>query len=326
MKKTMMATTALVLLSILLSACNLQPTTPTQMGPDQISTIAKATVDALTTQMAPPPATATPLPTTAPTATATLSVPTLDLTIPTLSLATSTLIPLPTTAGGSTCNRGFFISETIPDGTVYKPGAKFVKTWTIRNDGTCTWTTAYGAAPVINNPESPVITGDNAVGPPSAIPPGGTWTVTVNMVAPDTDGTYQQWWKLTDADGKYFGIGDAGNPWWVKINVSKTGVVTPSTVVASVNFDGADFNGLITATNTTITYNWQVYKPATSAWVNLTSNKSKVFNGTDVPVDPYTDGLGAACTVAGVTTGNTISVRLNLNEYGYKVVPDQTCP
>lgn len=322
MKKTMMATTALVLLSILLGACNLQPTTPTQMGPDQISTIAKATVDALTTQMAPPPATATPP---LPTATATLSVPTLDLTIPTLSLATSTLIPLPTTASSSTCNRGFFVSETIKDGTVYKPGANFVKTWTIRNDGTCTWTSAYRAVPVINSPESPVITGDNAVGPTTSIPPGGTWTITANMVAPKEDGTYQQWWKFTDADGKYFGIGNAGDPWYVIIKVSKTGVVTPSSVVASVNFDGANFNGLITATNTTITYNWQVYKPATSAWVNLTSNKSKVFNGTDVPVDPYTDGLGAACTAAGVTSGNTVTVRLNLNEYGYRS-SDQTCP
>ncbi len=143
MKKMTIATSVLVLLSVLLSACNLQAASPTQMGPDQINTIAAATVQALTTQMAPPPATATPPATEVPTATPTLAVPTLNLTvIPTLSLATSTLIPLPTTAGSTECNKVFFISdETIPDGTVIKSGAKFVKSWKIKNDGTCTWST-----------------------------------------------------------------------------------------------------------------------------------------------------------------------------------------
>jgi hypothetical protein len=74
MKKTTIATSVFVLLSILLSSCNLQAASPTQMGPDQINTIAAATVQALTTQMAPPPATATTMATEAPTVTATLSV------------------------------------------------------------------------------------------------------------------------------------------------------------------------------------------------------------------------------------------------------------
>lgn len=323
MKRSMMAITLLALLSILLSACNLQQAAPTQMGPDQISTIAKATVDALTTQMAPPPATNTPLP---PTSTATLSVPTLDLTsIPTLALATSTLIPLPTTAGSTSCNRAFFISETIPDGTLYKPGVAFTKTWTIRNDGTCTWSTAYRAVPMINSPESPVITGDDAVGPKTPIPPGATWTITANMFAPDSDGTYQQWWKMTDADGKYFGIGDAGNAWWVKIVVSKTGVVTPSTITATAAYEAPDYAGYVTATGVSITYNWQVYKASETKWVNLTSNKTVTINGTNVPTDRYTGGTAAACTAAGLTTGSTVTIRLNLNEYGYRSV-DNTCP
>jgi hypothetical protein len=44
MKKTIIATSVFVLLSILLSSCNLQAASPTQMGPDQINTIAAATV------------------------------------------------------------------------------------------------------------------------------------------------------------------------------------------------------------------------------------------------------------------------------------------
>ena len=176
MKKTTIATSVLVLLSILLSSCNLQAASPTQMGPDQINTIAAATVQALTTQMAPPPATSTPLATEVPTATATLAVPTLNLTgIPTLSLATSTLIPLPTTAGSTECNKVMFLSdETVPDRTVFKPEAKFVKTWKIQNDGTCTWTTLYSAFVFSNDPASPAITGEADTNMKASITPGGT--------------------------------------------------------------------------------------------------------------------------------------------------------
>lgn len=230
MKKTTIATSVLVLLSVLLSACNLQAASPTQMGPDQINTIAAATVQALTTQMAPPPATATPLPTIAPTATATLAVPTLNLTvIPTLSLATSTLIPLPTTAGSTECNKVFFISdETIPDGTVFTPGKKNIeKTWKIKNDGTCTWTTLYSAAAFSNDPTDPVITGQGSVLMKTNVAPGAIVTISVSLTAPDKEGTYTQYWKMYDADGKPFGIGGpAGAGWYVQIKVSKTGAVT----------------------------------------------------------------------------------------------------
>jgi hypothetical protein len=319
MKKTIIATSVLVLLSVLLSACNLQAASPTQMGPDQINTIAAATVQALTTQMAPPPATATPLATEVPTATPTLAVPTLNLTvIPTLSLATSTLIPLPTTAGSTECNRVYFISdETIPDGTLIKPSAKFVKSWKIKNDGTCTWTTLYSAVAFSNDPTDPVITGQGSTQMKASVVPGGIVTISVEMVAPSKEGTYTQVWKMQDADGKPFGIGGpAGAGWYVNIKVSKTGVVTPSTVSAAVSLVGNDFHGTITTSAATvITYNWQYYNG--TDWKSLVAKKTVTVNGAAVPIDTYSGGLTEGCTGAGFLSGSNLQFRLNLDAYGY---------
>jgi len=294
------------------------------MGPDQINTIAAATVQALTTQMAPPPATATPLPTIAPTATATLAVPTLNLTvIPTLSLATSTLIPLPTTAGSSECNRATFISETVADGTVVKPGAAFEKSWKIRNDGNCTWTSAYSSAVFSNDPSSPVITGDGSFPLPASVVPGGMVTILVKLIAPKEEGTYTQVWKMQDADEKSFGQSGGGG-WWVTIKVSKTGAVTPSSVSSSIALSGEDFTGTITTSKaTSVTWNWQIYG---TGWSNLTAKKTETFNGAGISVDSYTGGFGAACTAAGLASGSDSSFRLNLNEYGYSTKVDFVCP
>lgn len=319
MKKITIATTALVLLSILLSACNLQAASPTQMGPDQINTIAAATVQALTTQMAPPPATATPLATEAPTATPTLAVPTLNQTVvPTISLATSTLIPLPTTAGSSECNKVFFIDETVKDGTVFKPEAKFVKTWKIRNDGNCTWTSAYSAIAFANDPASPVITGDGSYSLPASVVPGGILTISVNMIAPKEEGTYTQTWKMQDADGKPFGIGGpAGAGWWVSIKVSKTGAVTPSSVTSTIALAGNDFTATVsTSSATLIQYNWQYYNG--TKWVSLNNQQSVTVNGAGVALHSYSGGLTEGCTGAGFASGSTLKFRLNLNAYGYK--------
>jgi hypothetical protein len=329
MKKISLAVSVLVLLSIVLSACNLQAAAPTQLSPEQVSTIAKATVDALTTQMAPPPATATPLPTEAPTATPTLAVPTLDLTsIPTLGLATSTLIPLPTQASSvnSQCNVVFFINdETIPDGTVFKPGETFTKSWKIRNDGTCIWNTAYSAGPFSNDPSTPAITGDNIFKVPAQVVPGGILLISVTMKAPATEGTYTQVWKMNDAEGKPFGIGGPnGAGWWVNIKVSKTGSVTPSSVVGAASFSDPNYVGTITTTNASVNYSWQIYTG--SSWLNLTEPTLETFNSVHSNVTSYTGGKAAACTLAGLSSGDVLKVRLNMNEYGYAYVTESTCP
>jgi uncharacterized protein affecting Mg2+/Co2+ transport len=246
MKKSITVVSVLVLLSILLGACNLTPATPTQVPADQINTIAAMTVQALTTQMAPPPATATNTPepataTPAVTDTPTLLIPTLNLTP--VGLATNTLIPLPTTAGAGQSSDVYFIKdETIPDGTCMAPGTTFAKTWSIRNNGSVTWNTAYMASMFANDPSSPAINGDGTIAVKVPVAPGAIWKYTANLIAPSATGTYTQSWKMQDDSGNWFGIGGPnGTPWTVVIKVAKdcsttsnSGGLTIKTYVDSV--------------------------------------------------------------------------------------------
>jgi len=115
---------------------------------------------------------------------------------------TITLTPIP-------CNRPKFQSETIPDGTQMDPEQSFTKSWRIKNDGTCTWTTGYkfvfsqgdrmGGAQVQNLSAS--------------VAPGETADFTVNLKAPKDDGEYKGYWKLQSDEGEYFGN------YWVEIVV-----------------------------------------------------------------------------------------------------------
>jgi hypothetical protein len=268
MKKSIIAVTVLVLMSIMLSACNLSSANPTQISPDQINTIAAQTVEALTTQMAPPPATATntPEPPTATpevTATPTLPIPTLNLT----PVVQNTLIPIATLPGGANCNSVFFLKDvTVDDGTVFKPGAEFVKKWQIQNNGTCTWTTLYKAVPFSNDPTDPAISGDDSYSVKANVGPGGVMEISVTMFAPKDEGSYTQVWKMQDDQGNYFAIGGPnGAGWYVNIKVDKDGVADTSTKVTGTTVDasgsGSDwtFTGTIT-TNASldITARWRV--------------------------------------------------------------------
>lgn len=254
MKKSITAVSVFVLLSLVLGACNLAPAAPTQVPQDQINTIAAQTVQALTTQMAPLPATATNTPepaTNTPEPSPTLPVPTLNLTPQTL--ATNTLIPLPTSVAASgECNKVFFLSDdTIPDGTVVSPKQSFLKTWSIRNDGSCTWSSAYMASMFSNDPADPAIQGDGTVKVTYPIAPGATWKFSANLIAPKSTGTYTQYWKMIDDAGNFFGIGGpAGSAWSVQIKVTANGqadtTVTNSTVVSDTT-TSCDASGTITA-------------------------------------------------------------------------------
>lgn len=123
-----------------------------------------------------------------------------------------------TTASASTCDwAGFIADVTVPDGTVFQPGATFTKTWRLKNIGTCTWTTDYtlvfhsgaqmGAPASANFPKS--------------VAPGQTVDLTLDMTAPSSAGRYLGYYKLKNAAGTIFGIGYTANrAFWVEINVA----------------------------------------------------------------------------------------------------------
>src|SRR5687768_151168 len=119
---------ALILTGIILilSACNLPSNAPVTEEPNAVFTAAAQTVQAQLTQSVPFSTPTLPLAF----ATSTLSAPTPTRVIPSSTVA----VP------ASTCDLARFIKDvSIPDGTVFAPGASFTKTWRMRNEGTCTW-------------------------------------------------------------------------------------------------------------------------------------------------------------------------------------------
>src|SRR5512133_1995136 len=102
------------------------------------------------------------------------------------------------------CNAATFISDvTIPDSSILNPGAALVKTWRLKNSGTCTWTTAYSA--VFDSGDQ--FGGNTSVLIPVNVVPGQTVDITVNMSAPVAAGHYRSYWKLKDTNGIKFGLG-----------------------------------------------------------------------------------------------------------------------
>jgi hypothetical protein len=151
--------------------------------------------------------------------------PTVTGTPPT-STPTKTPGPVTVTVPPSSCDKAQFIADvTVPDGTVMAPGQTFTKTWSLKNVGTCPWTTSYQL----------VFFSGEQMGAPSAaaftenVPVGATAKFSINMTAPSTAGSYRGFWMFKNANGALFGIGTQANkPWWVDIKVSGS-PVTPGT-------------------------------------------------------------------------------------------------
>lgn len=134
-----------------------------------------------------------------------------------------TLAPLPPPS--ASCDRAQFIADvTVPDGTVFRPGQPFTKTWRLKNVGMCTWTTAYSL--VFENGDR--MGGPDRVNLPIMVDTGQTVDLTIPLTAPATAGFYRGYWRFQNADGIRFGMGtQALDPWWVSIQVAGT-PVTPT--------------------------------------------------------------------------------------------------
>ncbi len=135
---------------------------------------------------------------------------------------TLTILPTiasPTLAGNaakSQCAKASLISETIPDGMIFKPDEQFTKTWQIKNESTCTWNTSYK----IVFWDGDVLGGGYVYNLPQITPPGGTVPISLVLIAPSTEDTFRSEWMLQTPDGINFGVGDYSAPFFTEIVVS----------------------------------------------------------------------------------------------------------
>lgn len=216
---------ACLLAASLLTACRpaATPETTQEIEPQAVFTAAAATAQARLTESA--LTRAAPTTTFTPTATATQTItPTA-----TLALASpSATGPAPAVTGRDALE--FVTDITVPDGTAFKPGESFVKTWQIRNSGTSTWNTSY----------SLVFFGGEQMGGPNQVPltrsvaPGETVDLSVNLVAPQQPGRYLGYWLMRSANGLIFGLGGlADQAFYLLINVDGAAATPQPTATGS---------------------------------------------------------------------------------------------
>lgn len=211
----------LLLCLFVLSACKPknESGTPTDVL-DGIRTVAARTIEALTTQMLqtseaqqtestpPPTEVAQPIEVT--------EEPEPD--VPTADFA-QTPVQSPTdtpTSPEKPCDLAAFVGETLPDGSQLYPGTMFTKTWTLRNEGICTWTPDY--AVVFMNGDSMSVPAAVKIGE-KEVKPGETIEVSVPLIAPIAGGNYRADFKLRNAAGVLFAFKNPEQTFWADIKV-----------------------------------------------------------------------------------------------------------
>ena len=165
--------------AILLGACGSATPTPDPV----IATAVALTVAAQNVQQNTPTSTAIP----------TATVPA-NITFPT---PTQLLFPTPTKSVSNTntaCARADFVSETIPDGTIMKPGNVFTKTWQIKNSSSCTWDTTYK----IIFWDGDVLGGAYYYNLPQAVAPEGIIDISLVLTAPIRRRNFHQFMDVTN--------------------------------------------------------------------------------------------------------------------------------
>jgi hypothetical protein len=225
---------------------------------------------------------------------------------------TATLIPSATTAPPTgvpptplPCNWVAFMDDvTYPDNAQVTTGTSFVKTWRLKNIGTCTWTSGYrlifSHGDRMDAPNEVQITS-------GSVAPGALVDVSVNLVAPASTGTYQGNFLLRSSDNVVFGLGGSANTsFWVKVVAVAPNTPTPTATA--------------TATATTepkpdLYISEIAYNPAAPHQGDVVTVSVTTYNGGDAAAGAYTVEWYAA----GPTLGCTWPVAGN-NAHGGKVL------
>ena len=185
------------------------------------------------------PVPATEAPTTGVSPTAVITPSEAAVTPTTISTATTSSTTT-STSSGCTDSAAFVEDVTIPDYSHMDTHETFTKTWRVKNTGTCPWTSNYSAiysSGDVLGPTKPIALSDTA--------PGATLDISVDMAAPNSDGTFKVFYQLENSSGKAMTV-DNGNTLWAIITVGKVLVYSSPTPAAVSGTTGAPSGGTST--------------------------------------------------------------------------------
>ncbi|MFZ3070812.1 MAG: NBR1-Ig-like domain-containing protein, partial [Anaerolineaceae bacterium] len=111
---------------------------------------------------------------------------------------TQTPTALPTS---SSCTMAATLLQdvTIPPGMLLEPGASFIKTWQVENSGSCRWED-YRLVFLNGN-----LLGGTSPTSIALVEPGATVELSLSLLAPGYQGTYEGIWRIQAANGRLFG-------------------------------------------------------------------------------------------------------------------------
>lgn len=117
-------------------------------------------------------------------------------------LILETHTPMPATAPPPCENDLVFMQDiTVPDGQHFLAGQPIVKTWQVRNDGSCAWGRGYSLRLV----DGIAMGAIDRQALPEAVP-GDVVEITIQFTAPQQPGTYRSAWKAHDQIEQPFGV------------------------------------------------------------------------------------------------------------------------
>jgi uncharacterized protein YkwD len=242
--KTRFASTFTILLAAgLLLGCNTKTTSPSQTEQplESASAAATATRPAATATQVPVPGLSVENPTATPAGEPTLEpatpvasepnepASTVDATaIPTAGeeavATTPTEAPQAEAEAACTDVAAFLNDVTVEDYTMFRQKESFVKTWRVRNAGTCTWRAGYtidfDSGFTFDAPQS---------SPLPEAEPGQAVEISLQMAAPERGGEYISRWRFKNPSGAVFGIGPESGQLYTIINVGFIGPTSQPT-------------------------------------------------------------------------------------------------
>ncbi len=126
--------------------------------------------------------------------------------------------PVPTSAANCINKAAFYADVTVPDNTAFKQGTTFVKTWRVRNVGTCAWegyTLVFAGGQQMNGAQS---------SPLPATAPDAIVDISITLTAPSRGGSHVGNWQFESKSGERFGVGaERTGALWVAIVVDYGG-------------------------------------------------------------------------------------------------------
>ena len=184
--------------------------------------------------------------------------------------------PQPTATSAACTNAASFVADvTVPDNSQILATSTFVKTWRIKNSGTCTWDGRYHLVHAGGPTLSAVV---ETLQMPATVAPGQTVDLTLTMMAPVTPGSYQSDWKLRTPQNSFFGVGSNNAPLWVKI-----GVVSPqptNTTISGLVYQDINQNGVYNSDEPLMANREIWLAPGTACHVRQNA-VAAVFSGND---------------------------------------------